>query len=106
MRKLIWVVVIGALVALAGGAVAIAGSNDSEGGVTGPQAERAVRAALAATGGGTATAVERDDEAGATWEVEVARPDGGVVDVRLDAGYRLIVIDGDRETTDTDDGQG
>ena len=81
-----------------GATVAIA-STDSEGGATGPQAQRAVRAALQATGGGTANAVERDSEKGATWEVEVTRPDGTTVDVRLDAAYRLVTIDGDGESS-------
>jgi Peptidase propeptide and YPEB domain len=88
--------------ALVGGAIAVAGS-DGEGNVTGPQADRAVKAALEATGGGTAQAVELDNEAGATWEVEVTTPEGNTVDVRLDENFKLVVIDGDTETRDTDD---
>ena len=87
---------------LAGGAIAIAG-NDSEGGVTGPDADRATAAALDATGGGTANAVERDDENGATWEVEVTKPDGTTVDVRLDSDFEVVVIEGDTEAEDDDD---
>jgi hypothetical protein len=60
---------------------------DSEGGVTGRQADRAILAALEATGGGTANAVERDSENGAFWEVEIRTPDGRVVDVRLSRDY-------------------
>jgi hypothetical protein len=56
-----------------------------------------VAAALKATGGGTANAVERDSENGATWEVEVAKPGGGTVDVRLDASYGVVVIEADSE---------
>ena len=63
----------------------------------GPQAERAKAAALDATGGGRANSVERDSEAGATWEVEVTKRDGSTVDVRLDASYRVVVIEGDSE---------
>lgn len=86
---------------IAGGAVAFAGGSDDEGpSVTGPEADRAVAAALAATGGGKANAVERDDEKGATWEVEVTKPDGTTVDVRLGADYRVVVIDGDAEGPD------
>ena len=59
--------------AAVGGAFAFA-SNDSEGGVTGPQAEQAINAALAATHGGTANAVERDSENGGYWEVGSRRP--------------------------------
>lgn len=96
----------GVLVAVAGGAIALAGGTDSEGGITGPQADRAIRAALAATGGGTANAVERDSENGATWEVEVSTPGGNTVDVRLDDQYRLVVIEGDGESADDGDARG
>lgn len=108
MRKRVLggIVVVGALAAVAGGAIAVAGGSDSEGGVTGPQADRAIRAALEATGGGTANAVERDSENGATWEVEVSTPEGNTVDVRLDDQYRLVIIEGDRESTDEGDGSG
>jgi hypothetical protein len=105
MRK--WViggiVAVGVVGSLTGGAIAFA-SNDGEGGASGPQADRAVQAALAATGGGTVGGVERDGESGGVWEVEVHRPDGSVVDVRLDGNYQVVVIDGDNETADTNDG--
>lgn len=101
-RLVIGLVALAAAAALAGGAIAIAGS-DSEGDVTGPQADRAVKAALAATGGGTANAVELDDEDGATWEVEVTKPDGQTVDVRLDESFEVVVIEGDSEAPDDDD---
>jgi hypothetical protein len=94
--------VAGAL-ALGGGAWALAGGGDDEGGsVGGPQADRASAAALAYTKGGTANAVERDDEGGATWEVEVTRPDGTTVDVRLDAAYAVVEVDSDDEASDND----
>lgn len=90
---------------IAAGAVAAAGGGDDEGpGVTGPEADRATAAALAATGGGRANSVERDSEEGATWEVEVTRPDGATVDVRLDGSYRVVVIEGDSEAPDDADG--
>ena len=103
MRK--WVIAgIGSVVitAAVGGAIAFA-SNDSEGGVTGRQAERAIHAALEATRGGTANAVERDSENGGYWEVEVRKPDGSVVDVRLNRDYSVRVVDGDNETADNND---
>jgi hypothetical protein len=105
MKKPIAIAIVAAAGAsvLVGGAIAYA-ANDSEGGVTGPGANRARAAALQATGGGTAAAVERDGEHSGTWEVEVRRIDGSVVDVRLDTNYRLIVIDGDSESADTRDG--
>lgn len=97
--------VVVAVVAVTGGTIALATNNDSEGGVTGPEADRAIQAALEATGGGRANAVEADDEGAAAWEVEVTKPDGSTVDVRLDHHYRLVAIEGDEESADKDDGQ-
>jgi len=91
---------------ITGGAIAFASGNDGEGNVTGRQADRAIAAALAETGGGTANAVERDGENGATWEVEVSTPDGAVVDVRLDADFSVMAVEGDSESADTNDGSG
>lgn len=89
------------------GGVAVAGSAESgENGaddVTRQQADQATAAALEATGGGTANSVERDAENGATWEVEVTRPDGTTVDVRLDADYDVVVIEGDGDGADDTD---
>jgi hypothetical protein len=82
-----------ALVAAAAGTTgALAGG---EGPATGPGAEHARAAALALFEGARANSVERDGENGATWEVEVTRADGETVDVRLDADYRLVVVEGD-----------
>jgi hypothetical protein len=106
MRR--WVIAgFGAVVitAAVGGAIAFAG-NDSEGGVTGRQADRAIHAALEATGGGTASAVERDTENGGFWEVEVGKSNGAIVDVRLNQDYSVLLIEGDNETADTNDGSG
>jgi uncharacterized membrane protein YkoI len=96
----------GAVTALAAGgtgtAIALSGSGDDRGDdsdaqVTGSGADRAREAALAITNGGRANAVERDSENGATWEVEVTRPDGKTVDVRLDERYKLVVVETDSE---------
>jgi uncharacterized membrane protein YkoI len=73
----------------------IGGDDDGDATVSGPAADEATAAALAITGGGTANAVERDTENGATWEVEVTKPDGNTVDVRLDESYNLVVVEGD-----------
>jgi hypothetical protein len=91
------------LAGAAGTTAAVAGGDDGDGTVTGPQADPAVAAALEITGGGTANSVERDSEDGATWEVEVTRKDGTTVDVRLDEQLRLVVVDGDSESSDDDD---
>jgi len=85
-------------IAVAGGGAtyAIAGGDD-EGGATGPGADKATAAALQITGGGHANAVERDSEDGATWEVEVTKPDGQTVDVRLDQNYKMVTVESDSE---------
>jgi hypothetical protein len=104
MRKRILIPAAVAVAAIAGGGVAIAGAgDDDDASVTGPQADAAVEAALAATDGGTANAVERDSENGATWEVEVTKEDGTTVDVRLDEQFQVVVIEGDSEQPDDDD---
>jgi uncharacterized membrane protein YkoI len=92
-------------VAVAAGVAAAAGASGGEDGVTGPDADKAIAAALAETGGGTANSVERDNEDGATWEVEVTRPDGVTVDVRLDADFAVVVVEGDSDAgADAPDG--
>lgn len=91
----------GAILALAAGGVgaatAFGGGDDGDAQATGPAADRATEAALALFPGGRANSVERDSEDGATWEVEVTRADGKTVDVRLDGGYGLVVVEGDSE---------
>jgi Peptidase propeptide and YPEB domain len=93
----------GAVLAIAAGGVGVAAATGGIGGdggnasVTGPSADKATAAALEITHGGTANSVERDSENGATWEVEVTKPDGNTVDVRLDQNYALVVVEGDGE---------
>jgi hypothetical protein len=96
------VIVGGSVLALAAGgagaAVAVGNGHDDEGGgAHGPGANSAKKAALALYPGGHANAVERDSEDGATWEVEVRKPDGSTVDVRLDQNYQLVVAEPDSE---------
>jgi uncharacterized membrane protein YkoI len=94
------------VLALCGAAIAKATGafDDGDSSLTGPQADRAKAAALQITGGGHANAVERDSEDGATFEVEVTKPDGNTVDVRLDENYKLVVVDDDSESNDSNDG--
>jgi hypothetical protein len=96
----------GAVAALGAGGAAIAGATGGDSGenATGPGADKAREAALAITGG-TANSVERDGENGATWEVEVTKPDGQTVDVRLDDQYKQVVIEGDSESSDSNQGE-
>ncbi len=97
-------IVVGSVLAIAAGggaAIAIAGGeDDGDEQATGPGVDQAKAAALEITGGGTANAVERDSEDGATWEVEVTKPDGDTVDVRLDEKYDEVVVEGDNENED------
>jgi uncharacterized membrane protein YkoI len=101
MKKRTIVTTVGAAVlacGIAGGAVAVASNGgDEEGGATGPDADRAVAAALVETGATKANAVERDSEDGAVWEVEVTKADGATVDVRLDAGMHVVKVESDTE---------
>ncbi len=102
-RRYLIGIVGGALVILAAAiGTAFAGSTDEEN-VTGPEADAATEAALVITGGGTANEVELDSEDGAVWEVEITRPDGVTVDVRLDADYGLVVVEEDSDEDGDDD---
>jgi hypothetical protein len=109
MRRRVIIPVVAGVILVGGGigaGVALSGGGDDEGSsVTGPGADRARAAALAAVPGGTATAVERDEEDGATWEVEVRRPDGISIDVRLDEQFQVVVSEADIEAPDTPPGR-
>jgi hypothetical protein len=100
-RKTVLIVsgVVAAVIAAGGTGAALAtGGDDGEGTLSGSKAEKARAAALKITSGGTVTAIERDNEKGATYEVEVKRTDGTTVDVRLDGNYQLVAVDGDSES--------
>jgi uncharacterized membrane protein YkoI len=89
---------LGAAIAATVGGIAVAGNGDdgpASHQYTEQQADRAKQAALAATGGGHVNSVESDSENGATYEVEVTKPDGATVDVRLDDQFAVVVIEGD-----------
>jgi hypothetical protein len=96
-----YLVVGGAALAIAAGGVGVAaatggiGGDDGDSTLSGPAADQATAAALAITHGGTANSVERDSENGATYEVEVTKPDGSTVDVRLDGSYNQVAVEGD-----------
>jgi uncharacterized membrane protein YkoI len=84
-------------VALGGAAIANATMGDDGANLTGSTLDRASTAALKATGGGRVTETEQDSEAGATYEVEVTKPDGSQVDVRLDGSFKVVSVDGESE---------
>lgn len=99
-------ITVAALAALALGGSALAGAasgGDSEAGdaskpITGDAKTRAGKAALAETGGGKVNQTELDNENGATYEVEVTKPDGSQVDVRLDDKFNVVVAETDSES--------
>jgi hypothetical protein len=64
-RRMVVFVAAIAVLAAGGGGIAYAVGGDGEESVTGPDAERAKSAALAAAGGGTVREVERQDGDGA-----------------------------------------
>ena len=78
-----------AAVTLAVTGAAAAGSDDAESPITGRALEAASAAALAVTGGGRVTDTEVGDE-DSYYEVEVTLPDGGQVDVQLDAQFNVV----------------
>ena len=71
--------------------------------MTGAPLEKATAAALAHTGGGTVVETEVGDD-GAAYDVEVRRPDGKVVEVRLDSSYAVIGQEVDDDGPGDDDG--
>ena len=108
MRKRVIVagVALGVSVAATAGGIAAAGNGDdgpASHQYTHQQAEQAKEAALDATGGGTVNSVESDSEDGATYEVEVTKPNGATVDVRLDDTFQVVVIEGDGENSGSDE---
>ena len=63
--------------------------------LSGTTAARAREAAVAKIGGGKAGTVEAETEKGATYGVEVTKPDGSTVDVFLDDQFKAIAVDSD-----------
>ena len=97
IRTLVIAAAVAMLVALGGAGIAYAnGGGDSEESLTGPDAQKAKSAAIAAVGSGTLTEVERDDgddgygTSGGVYEVEVTREDGSQVEVHLDGDYDVV----------------
>jgi hypothetical protein len=88
-RKLLIAGAAALLVAAGGVGIAQAVGGDSEEQVTGPEADRAKRAAVQAVGGGRAVEVERGDDDGAAWEVEVQQG-GREVEVNLDSDLEQV----------------
>lgn len=90
-----------AIIAGAGGAIALSSADDDEAPITGPALERATAAALAHTGEGQVTETEVGDE-DSLYEVEVTLDDGTQVDVQLDENFEVVGSEVDDESDDQD----
>ena len=105
VRTLVIAAAVAMLLALGGAGIAYANGGDSEEQVTGPDAEKAKSAAIAAVGGGTVTEVEREDDGSAGgFEVEVKRDDGSQVEVHLDGDYKVVGQQADEDGPNDNDG--
>ena len=106
VRTLVIAAAVAMLLALGGAGIAYANGGDSEEQVTGPEADKAKSAAIAAVGGGTLTEVERDDGYGSSgvYEVEVTRDDGSQVEVHLDGDYNVVGQEADEDGPNDKDG--
>ncbi len=86
---------------LAGAGVAVGGAIDGDdANVTGPEADRAVAAAVEAAGGGTPSSVEHDTEGAAVWQVEITKADGTIVEIRVDGSNTVVVVEPDSPESD------
>ena len=108
VRTLVITAAVAMLLALGGAGIAYANGGDSEKQLTGPEAEKAKSAAIAAVGGGTVTEVERDDgddgygTSGGVYEVEVKREDGSQLEVHLDGDYNVVGQEADEDGPNDD----
>jgi uncharacterized membrane protein YkoI len=105
LRTLVIAAAVAMLVALGGAGIAYANGGDSEEQLTGPDAEKAKSAAIAAVGGGTVSEVERDDGNGTgAFEVEVTREDGSQLEVHLDGDLNVVGQEADEDGPNDHDG--
>jgi hypothetical protein len=108
VRTLVIAAALTMLLALGGAGIAYANGGDFEEQLTGPEAEKAKSAAIAAVGGGTLTEVERDDGddgfGTGVFEVEVKREDGSQVEVHLDGDYNVVGQEADEDGPNDSDG--
>ncbi len=103
VRTLLITAAVAMLLALGGTGIAFANGGDSEEQATGPEAEKAKSAAIAAVGGGSVTEVERDDGEGTgVFEVEVKRDDGSQLEVHLDRNLNVVGQEADEDGPNDD----
>ena len=101
-RRTMWITggVLAVAVVAGGTGLAVASGSGDDPPITGPNLQRAERAALASTGGGTVLETETGDD-GAAYGVEIRLADGSVVEVHLDQAFRVI----GQEADDDSDGE-
>ena len=105
VRTLVIAAAVAMLLALGAAGIAYANGGGSEEQLTGPEADKAKSAAIAAVGGGTVTEVERDDGNGTgAFEVEVTRDDGSQLEVHLDGDYNVVGQQADEDGPNDNDG--
>ena len=105
LRTMVIAAAVAMLLALGGAGIAYANGGDSEEQLTGPDAQKAKSAAIAAVGGGTVTEIERDDGNGTgAFEVEVARDDGSQLEVHLDGDLNVVGQQADEDGPNDKDG--
>jgi hypothetical protein len=108
-RRKLLITAAGVLALGAGGAgIAQAVGGDSDDQASGPQADRAKRAAVELAGGGRAVGVERENEGRSAWEVEVRKADGSEVEIDLSSDLKRVTAesdDDDRGRGDDDNGR-
>jgi hypothetical protein len=98
-RKILAVSAVIVALGAGGAGIAYAVSGGSDENVTGPNADKAKTAALAAVPGGTVTEIERQDGDGSgAYEVEVKRPDGSQVEVHVNSQFQVVGQASDDDT--------
>ena len=106
-----WIVAAGVTVAgVLGGAGAVTATTAEDVPLTGEARDRAVTAAVAHVGGGEVTDTELGDD-GASYGIEVRKPDGTQVEINLDHSYAVTSTeadddDADEEADDVNDNDG
>lgn len=117
-KRTIWIssAAAGAALVLGGTAIAFAATDGFASGeespgeseeathVTGSELDQASAAALEAAGGGTVVEAETGDDGRSAYEVEVRLDSGATVEVRLDADFGVIGVDGDDDGSSGEQG--
>ena len=105
-RRTAWITagVLGLAIAAGAVGLAVANGTDDDAPLTGTDLDRATQAALEHVGGGTVIETEVGDD-GAAYGVEIRKDDGSVVEVELDADFKVIGEEADDDGAG-DDGAG